>query len=296
MLNIQVLSKTRNDLGEAIWWDHSSKLLHWSDITQGKLYTYNPLTKIETFKQFDGSLGCFAPCKNGNFLLGINLSFYIYNPKNNDLKILTHLKNEPKENRINDGTTDKNGRFWFGTITKEGHTKKNNGTLYRIDHTGKVEPFINNIFTPNGLAFNKSGNKMYFADTGKDIQTIWSFDYDLSKGKPSNKKVFANTKKLNGRPDGATIDKENHYWVAGVEGSQLIRYKPNGEIDNIFKLPILKPTKLVFGNTKLNNIYITSINTNQNQKNKVQLDNLNGSVLSLTNHSFKGIPLTSFNL
>ena len=109
------------------------------------------------------------------------------------------------------------------------------------------------------MAFNKSGTKMYFSDTGKIVQTIWKFDYDLKTGNPINKKVFATTKDLKGRPDGATVDVDECYWIAGVEGSELVRFNENGEIIKIFKLPVEKPTKPVFGNHNLNIIYLTSI-------------------------------------
>ena len=72
----------------------------------------------------NGKLGCFAPCKNGDFLIGLDLSFYIYNPLSQNLSKFVDLKDEPLENRINDGTTDPRGRFWVGTMTSEGNKKK----------------------------------------------------------------------------------------------------------------------------------------------------------------------------
>ena len=64
-------------------------------------------------------------------------------------------------------------------MTSEGHTKKQNGSIYCIYPNKRVKKFFNNFYTSNGLAFNKKGTKMYFADTGKDIQTIWCLKYDL---------------------------------------------------------------------------------------------------------------------
>ena len=174
-----------------------------------------------------------------------------------------------------------------GTMTKEGFTKKQNGSLYCIESGGKVSKFKSGFYTPNGLAFNKAGNTMYFADTGKEIQTIWSFNYNLKNGLPSNQKIFANTENLKGRPDGGTVDIDAFYWSASVEGSQLIRYNLSGEIDISFDLPITKPTKPVFGGKDYKTIFITSIGR--------ELEDLNGSVLALTQHNFKGFSLSNFN-
>ena len=116
-MKITKVSNFKNQLGEGVWWDDDNMLLHWTDILEGKLYSFNLKTQKETYKKFNGKLGCFAPCKNGNFLIGLDLSFYIYNPLSQNLSKFVDLKDEPLENRINDGTTDPRGRFWVGTMT-----------------------------------------------------------------------------------------------------------------------------------------------------------------------------------
>ena len=290
---IKRISQYKNQLGEGSWWDNNTNTLHWTDIIEGKLYSYNPETERESFKKFNGKLGCFAPCKNGCFLVGLDLSFFIYDPNTGETKKFLDLEDEPRENRINDGTTDPYGRFWVGTMTAEGHTKKQNGSLYCISPNKNVQKHLSQIYTSNGLAFNKLGTKMYFADTGKNVQTIWEFDYELKSGIPRNKKIFANTNNLKGRPDGATVDANGFYWVAGVEGSELYRFNKNGKIDTVINLPVEKPTKPVFGGKNFDIIYITSIGNvlNKNHKSK-----LNGFTLEITNHKFKGFALKEFEL
>ena len=290
-MQIKQISQYKNILGEGTWWNNKKNLLHWTDIVQGKLYTYNPKTKHETFKKFHGKLGCFAPCKNGSFLVGLDLSFFIYDPNSGRMTKFLDLEEEPPENRINDGTTDPYGRFWVGTMTAEGHTKKQNGSLYCILPNKEVNKHLSQIYTSNGLAFNKLGTKMYFADTGKNVQTIWEFDYELKSGVPRNKKVFAKTNNLKGRPDGATVDIDGYYWVAGVEGSELYRYNENGEIDTVINLPVEKPTKLVFGGKNFDIIYVTSIGKDFNKNDKSKL---NGFTLEISNHKFKGFALKEF--
>ena len=290
-MQIKQISQYKNILGEGTWWNNKKNLLHWTDIVQGKLYTYNPKTKHETLKKFNGKLGCFAPCKNGGFLVGLDLSFFIYDPNSGRMTKFLDLEEEPPENRINDGTTDPYGRFWVGTMTSEGHTKKQNGSLYCISPNKEVKRHLSQIYTSNGLAFNKLGTKMYFADTGKNVQTIWSFDYELKSGVPKNRKVFAKTNNLKGRPDGATVDIDGFYWVAGVEGSELYRFNEDGKVDTVINLPVEKPTKLVFGGKNFDIIYVTSIGKGINS-NKSKL---NGFTLEISNHKFKGFPLKEFN-
>ena len=292
-MQIKKISQYRNQLGEGPWWNKKTNYLHWTDIIEGNLHSYDPKKKDETIKKFDGKLGCFAPCKNGCFLIGLDLSFFIYEPKSGNLTKFLDLDGEPPENRINDGTTDPYGRFWVGTMTAEGHTKKQNGSLYCISPNKEIKKHLSQIYTSNGLAFNESGTKMYFADTGKDVQTIWEFDYELKSGIPKNKKVFAKTNNLKGRPDGATVDVDGFYWVAGVEGSELYRFNKNGKIDTIINLPVEKPTKPVFGGKNFDIIYVTSIGLGFDKNDKSKL---NGFTLEISNHKFKGFALKEFEL
>ena len=67
-MKITKVSNFKNQLGEGVWWDDDNMLLHWTDILEGKLYSFNLKTQKETYKKFNGNLGCFAPCNDGNFL------------------------------------------------------------------------------------------------------------------------------------------------------------------------------------------------------------------------------------
>jgi L-arabinonolactonase len=134
------------------------------------------------------------------------------------------------------------------------------------------------------------GTKMYYADTGKDIQTIWYLDYNLENGIPSNKRVFSTTFNLKGRPDGATVDANDCYWVAGIEGSEIYRFDLNGEIDTVIPVPVEKPTKIVFGGNNLQSIYVTSIGKGFDNK-----SSLNGFTLEISTSKYKGYKTTKFD-
>ena len=71
--------------------------------------------------------------------------------------------------------------------------------------------------------------------------------------------IFFDTKNVAGRPDGGCIDADGCYWMAGVSGWELLRITPHGKVDMTIKLPIEKPTKIAFGGSKLDTIYVTSI-------------------------------------
>ena len=47
------------------------------------------------------------------------------------------------------------------------------------------------------------------------------------------------------RPDGAAVDDNDFYWIAGIEGAEIYRFNLEGKIDTIIPLPVEKPTKVV---------------------------------------------------
>jgi len=61
-----------------------------------------------------------------------------------------------------------------------------------------------------------------------------------------------------GRPDGATVDAQGHYWVAMFEGAQLLRFAPTGEIVASVPVPVQCPTMPCFGGDDLKTLFVTS--------------------------------------
>jgi len=136
---------------------------------------------------------------------------------------------------------------------------KKNGSYYRLDADHQVSRHFDPVFTTNGLAFSPDGTVMYYADTNRDVQTIWACDYDPDSGTPSNSRVFFHSGEVAGRPDGATVDADGCYWFAGVGGWQLVRVTPRGKLDRIIEVPVEKPSKVMFGGAGLDTLFVTSI-------------------------------------
>jgi sugar lactone lactonase YvrE len=61
-----------------------------------------------------------------------------------------------------------------------------------------------------------------------------------------------------GRPDGAAVDVEGHYWVAMFEGGRLLRLSPSGEVVAEFPLPARCPTMPCFGGPDGRTLYVTT--------------------------------------
>jgi sugar lactone lactonase YvrE len=118
---------------------------------------------------------------------------------------------------------------------------------------------VSGLVIGNGLAFGPDGRTLYHSDSHASVQTIWAWDLDPADGTIGNRRIFATTRDVAGRPDGAAVDADGCYWVAANDGWQLIRYTPAGRIDRTIRLPVRRPTMLAFGGRDLDVIFVTSM-------------------------------------
>jgi sugar lactone lactonase YvrE len=91
-----------------------------------------------------------------------------------------------------------------------------------------------------------------------------------------------------GRPDGAAMDSDGCYWVAGNDGASLLRFAPDGKLDRELNLPVAKPSMPCFGGPELDTLLVTSIV----QPGKED-DALAGAVL-LVRPGVRGVPEVAF--
>lgn len=257
-MNIDCVVQSRSMTGEGACWDVVEQMLYWVDIPAGLIHCFDPATGHNAAFDFGEPVGCLAVREGGSLLLAAKTGFYHYDVTSGEREFLSDPESDRPANRFNDGTTDPQGRFWAGTM-KDGGDPERAGRFYRFDADGSCLPWLDDFFTTNGLAFSPDGRTMYFSDSNRDVRTIWACDYDLDTGMPSNQRVFVDTAGRPGRPDGATVDADGCYWMAGVGGWEVVRYTPQGRVDRVIEMPIERPTKPMFGGAQLDELYVTSI-------------------------------------
>jgi sugar lactone lactonase YvrE len=137
------------------------------------------------------------------------------------------------------------------------------GRLYRYDAQGLSAPVVAELVTQNGVAFSPDGRTMYLSDSHPSRRRIWAFDYDIDDGVPHGRRLFVDMADYAGRPDGATIDSDGCYWIAGNDGGCLLRFTPQGRLDRQIALPLAKPSMCCFGGAGLDTMLVTSIDPGQ---------------------------------
>lgn len=289
-MKIECVVDSKSKVGEGALWDPKAHCLWWVDIPVGKIYRYTPEAGTNEVFDFGEPVGCLAVRASGGLVLAVKTGFYFYDPETGTRQAISDPEADLPANRFNDGGPDRQGRFWGGTM-HEGPPPTKSGSFYRLDPDGSVTKSMTGFYTTNGMAFSPDGRLMYVSDSNKDVRTIWVHDYNIATGTPSNRRVFFDTRKVAGRPDGGTVDAEGFYWMAGIDGWQLLRISPDGKVDRTVEMPIERPSKPMFGGRDLDTIFVTSLGVGL-KEGSVQPQA--GGLFSVTGLGIKGVKEAHF--
>ncbi len=254
----EIFSDRWAHLGESPVWSETENCIWWVDTDGRKLLRTEATSGRTTAWDAPEAVGCIALRADGTLLAGLATGVFLFDPPAGAFTRLCSPETRP-DVRFNDGALDPAGRFWAGTMQRDIASPA--GAIFRIDPDFSHRRVFDDLWTPNGLAFDTVRERMYFSDSHPSVQTIWVCDYDLATGTPSNRRVFATTHAFSGRPDGAFLDADGTYWIAGVGGSQLLRFAPSGQPLTPVDMPVSHPTKLVMNRAIPRTLFVTSRRT-----------------------------------
>ena len=243
-------------LGESpLWCDRTQSLL-WLDIDGGKLQRFHPATgRHDTFSFEDRFVGSLALMHEpGRVLLGIDLGLFVFDLATGEKRLLCQVEPPDRDNRLNDGRCDAQGRFWVGTMDNQ--LFRPNGAFYRVDPDGMAHRQFGDIIVSNTVAFSPAKDRLYFSDTRRF--TTWQFALDPAAGTLTDRRVFVDHSHTQSRPDGACVDAEGFVWTAIFAGGRVVRYSPAGQADRVIELPVTNPTCVCLGGPDLKTLFITT--------------------------------------
>jgi sugar lactone lactonase YvrE len=155
--------------------------------------------------------------------------------------------------RINDGCVDPAGRFWFGTFCPQ--VTPGAGALYRLDPDLSLHRMVT---MSNGIAWSPDGTRLHFADSRPG--QVYRYTFDAATGAIGPREIFIDHAAAGGgRPDGICMDAEGCLWVAEVGAARVARYDPQGQLMQIVRAPVGKPTSVAFVGPQLDTLFITSM-------------------------------------
>lgn len=173
-------------------------------------------------------------------------------------------------NAPNDLVADSRGNVWFTdpgygiSNNYEGYAAKEElpRRVYRVDgQTGMLSVVIENLIRPNGIALNKSEDKLYvvnsaMGDEGKSAVLV----YDIKDDKVIGGSTFIDNF-APGTTDGIRFDEEGNLWCAmgwSTPAENGVRcYNPEGKLIGKIVLPEIC-ANLCFGGERGNRLYMTA--------------------------------------
>lgn len=248
-------------LGECPIWSEAEQVLYWIDIDGHAVHRHDPASGTDEHRDVGARPGALAlTAATGRLVLAMEHRITRLDWDTGEVTPWLEVE-EPGRNRFNDGRTDPAGRLVIGTMWPDTGARRRTGSLYSIAGDGTVTTLLTEIGVPNGIAFDVERGLMYFADTPNQIVLV--ADYDPETGRRSNAREFFDYRDIPGKPDGACVDAEGHYWSASVHGWAVIRVRPDGLLDRRIDLPVKKPSMPAFGGPDLSTLFITSIHTDE---------------------------------
>lgn len=245
-------------LAESPLWVAEENALYWADIKAPTLHRWRPNTGLDRSWTLPAQIGAYALDGTGRALVALRTGLHWLDLATGTTDLAAPPPFDPKLIRFNDGACDSRGRFWIGTITEpvDGAASQAAGALYSFTTAGGLLPHAEFSLITNGLAWSPDERDIYVSDSA--AATIYRYGFDRDAGSLRGKTVFARLDEPPGVPDGAAVDEQGGYWCAVHGGGCLHRYRLDGVLDLVVKLPVSQPTMCCFGGSDLRTIYVTS--------------------------------------
>lgn len=302
----QAVTRVPCELGESPFWHPQEQRLYWIDITGRQVLRANVADGSVEHWDLPSEPGCIAPAVGGGLVLALRHGVFRAHSWGGPLQHLATLDYDPATTRANDGKCDALGRFWIGTIDETKLAR--NAALYCLDArsgvpllTRHTDPVTQPVTTANGLAWSPDARTLYWADTPSHQIQAW--DFEPASATLSAPRAFAQFASkppgwqfdqpgYGGRPDGATVDAQGHYYVALFEGRRVCQFAPDGRLLAQWATPAQCPTMPCLGGADLKTLFITSA---RHGRSKAELSALplSGCVFS-TPVTVPGLPVNLF--
>jgi xylono-1,5-lactonase len=248
-----VVDDTRTQLGEGPLWSPRRNALFWVDILRHTIHERGAQSPTRHHVLPDLVTWIIECRSEGQFIVGLGAGFAAL--RLDPLRVTPLRTPDPSRGglRMNDAQADARGRIYAGTMAVAADEPV--GNLYRLDPDGDLTLVDSGYTIPNGPALSHDGRLLYHTDSARGLIFRFAVGDDGSLGAGS---VFLEFPPEWGKPDGMTIDVEDHLWVAHWGTSCVSRFAPDGRRSVTVALPTAQITSCTFGGESLDRLYVTS--------------------------------------
>ena len=291
-LDIEVVCRTQNNIGESPIWSVAEQCLYWVDIG-GKTINRLDLNGQHASWNTGGRVGAVGLRTGGGLIATMPDGVYaatLGETPGGAADMRPIVRPEVSHGvRIKEGKMDRNGRYWFGSTGPTRQTR--DGSLFRLTPDGGLRTMDEGFILVNGIAASPDGRTLTMADSPDNV--VYAYDLDPTTGSVSNRRQFFSTAEFPGVVDGATFDADGCFWCAFIYDWSVGRIDPTGRLDRLVRLPTRNPTMCAFGGPDLDILYVTTATNHLSDAERVtQLEA--GMVFAIHGLGVQGVPEPSF--
>ena len=210
MAAVECVLDCRAELGEGPVWDPEARVLYWVNIKDHEIHCFDPATGSDRLWKTPADVGSLALRRAGGLVVALKTGFFFFDPSRGEFTAVAEPEPDFPDNRFNDGKTDRQGRFWAGSLYDPDETRPTGG-LFRLDPDRTCRKMVGGIYASNALAFSPDSRTMYYGDSRQRI--VWAWDFDADDGEITNRRVFIALQGPEGTADGAAVDHDGCYWL-----------------------------------------------------------------------------------
>jgi sugar lactone lactonase YvrE len=242
-------------LGESPAWVGRHGIVASVDVQAGVLHLLDPADGIDEQIRLPRQASAAVPVGDATILLAAGRTLDAYDLGARTIGPATGWQGgAPTGARFSDGKLDRFGRLWIGVRRPDG--RRGGGRLLSWEMGREPSIRVGGLRGPNGLAWNRAGDRLYLADSRDRV--ILAYATDMATGSVTDGRVFAAWEPRDGRPDGLTVDRDDYLWCAAWDGSVIRRYDPDGRRNATVQLPTIRPTSCAFGGPVLDRLWVTT--------------------------------------
>ena len=258
----RVITDTRDRVGESPVWSVTEQALYWVDIEGRRIHRWDSAAGTVQSWYSPERVGCIVISSRGGLVAAMESGVFevtLLAPPALRATLLVGITHPRANMRFNDGRCDRQGRFWLSTMCMDMGLAAPVGAVFCLDEAGLGLARVDGLITPNGMAFSPDGRCYYLSDSHPSVQKIWAFDLDPASGAISQRRDFVDMGPLPGRPDGAAVDNQGHYWICGNDAGLVHCFSPQGQLLRSVPVPVAKPSMCAFGGPTLSTLFVASI-------------------------------------
>jgi sugar lactone lactonase YvrE len=260
-MDFKLVNEMRVVLAETPIWDPRINRLYWTDLFEGTVHRFDPLTGQDESAETGGFIGSAIPCDTvEKLLVAVDDGMMLMDFHTGKKELIAVPQPNTGEFRYNDTRCDAVGRIYTSSVSKKYGDPSFDpdtmaGKFYMVEPDGSVVTLVDKLVQYNTIFFDSKDENLYVIDTFN--KQLLRFDYSIDGGPSGEPEVVI---QFDDMPDGATVDKDDNVYICHWSDKKHITVW--SLIDYSFVESIPFPVKHIccggFGGQDMNDFYVAT--------------------------------------